>query len=228
MSEKIQSAVARLNSILPLHAQQKNLSREGASLYQQLLTSFVEKGRMLMPQEIATLTSDVSAVVAELKKTSLIVWDGNNNPVGIYPFTMEQRVHSIMVNGFAIHAMCALDALAVSAVSGLPVVIDSRCDVTKTPLHIDQKGCQLLNVQELQEVFFAINWNAASSSCCCADSLCTEMIFIRGVAAANKWQAQDNSNRELFTLEEAVKFATGFFKPLWPNHLTLQSHVNSA
>ena len=51
-------------------------------------------------------------------------------------------------------------------------------------------------------------------SACCANSLCTEMLFLRDGEVARQWQAKDAENREIFTLRVAVEFASRFFVPL--------------
>ena len=214
MSKKIHNAVDRLNKILPLHAQQQSLTDENANLYQQLLRSFVDKGRILTRNEIARLVGNVDITIDELAARELIVCDSNNDPVGAYPFTMQQRAHRILVNGFTVHAMCALDALAISPMFNYPTEIYSQCHVSKKPIHIIQQDSVLQNIVEQNDISFAVNWNAASKGGCCADSLCMEMIFIYGTDISEKWQAQDSNNRELFTLQEAVGFATDFFRPL--------------
>ena len=55
---------------------------------------------------------------------------------------------------------------------------------------------------------------AASSCGSCADSLCTEMLFLKDTATAEEWLSGDAENRQIFTLPEAIEFATGFFKPM--------------
>lgn len=110
--------------------------------------------------------------------------------------------------------MCALDSLAVSPMYGTELEIDSVCHVTGEPVTIRQKGFEITNAAEVKDVYFGINWNAASANSCCADSLCTEMIFLKGDAVASKWLEEDADNRQIFNLPDAVKFADGFFTPL--------------
>jgi hypothetical protein len=217
MSHKIENALDRLNRILPLQKQRQGLNPQSATLYEAILNSFIEKGRILTPAEIAVLVSNPPAVIQELTMKALIVCDSQHRPTGAYPFTMEQRAHRVIVNGHAVYAMCALDALAVSPMFNLPTEIHSQCGINKTPIHIIQHGFELQNQKEISNISFAINWNAASENTCCADSLCTEMIFINGEADAERWLMEDWKNREyreLFPLNEATEFAHGFFGQL--------------
>ena len=59
----------------------------------------------------------------------------------------------------------------------------------------------------------ACNWHAAANNSC-VTSLCTEMIFLKDKTTAEKWLSEDVTNRENSTLDEAIEFASYFFKPL--------------
>ena len=143
----------------------------------------------------------------------MVVFDGNDEPVGAYPFTMEQRDHKISVNDHTIHSMCALDALAISPMFNVKTHIESKCHVTGDPISIDQLDQEVLNRNENEGVHFGLSWNSAANNCC-ATSLCTEMIFLKDKEIADTWLSEDSENREIFTLDKAIEFATGFLKPL--------------
>lgn len=217
MNSIINHAVDRLNSILPLKRQQQTLSKTSADAYQRLLRSFVGSGRALPRQEMEKYTDNVDAVLRELKSKDLITCDANNNPSGAYPFTQKSRPYRISVNGVTINAMCALDALAISPMFQTPTQIESHCAISHAPLHLQQDNHALANQDELADVYFAINWSAANPASCCAESLCTEMIFIKGHTIAQDWLSIDAHNRQLFTLAEAIEFASAFFVPLLQN-----------
>lgn len=178
-----------------------------------ILKSYVERGRTLNKSEITELVEDVDDAISTLRSNDMVVFDDENEPVGAYPFTMEQREHKISVNGHVIHSMCALDALAISPMYNINTHIDSKCHVTGDTISIDQLDQEVLNRSENEDVHFGLNWNSAANNCC-ATSLCTEMIFLRDDEIAETWLAEDRGNREIFTLEDAIYFATGFFKPL--------------
>ena len=199
-----------------MRQQLSRLNRPCTEVYKKILYSFVESGRILARHEIALLVDDIDAVLNELAVKGLIICDAKHNPSGAYPFTMQQRPHKIKVNDFTVHAMCALDALAISPMFNLPTDIESQCAISKMSIHIIQHGKELHNADDLHDVFFAINWNAASTVSCCADSLCNEMIFIKGQSLAKQWLEVENHNRELFTLTDAIDFAAAFFAPLLP------------
>ena len=214
MSKKIQAAIDHLNKILPLKASQQNMSAAMQALHRDILYSYIDLGRSLTRKEISQRADNVDEAVKTLQQNDMVVFDDRGAPVGAYPFTMEKREHKISVNGHLVHSMCALDSLAVSPMYGIELEINSICHVTGVPVVIRQKGLEILNACDVQDIYFAINWNAASANSCCADSLCTEMIFLKGELIANNWFNQDTDHRQIFTLEEAVEFAAGFFVPL--------------
>ena len=213
MNMKVQNAANHLNKILPLAERQKKLSPEIANVYQKILSSYVELGRTLNKKEIAEYVDNVEETINTLRTNDMVVFDSNDEPVGAYPFTMEQRDHKVKVNDHLVHSMCALDALAISPMFNIKTHIDSKCHVSGESISIDQFDQQVLNKDENKNVHFAINWNSAANNCC-ATSLCTEMIFLKDEEIANKWLAEDTDNREIFTIDEAIEFASSFFKPL--------------
>ncbi|NOR43356.1 MAG: AAA family ATPase [Gammaproteobacteria bacterium] len=213
MKTKVTDAVDHLNKILPLAERQKGLDAETANVYQMILKSYVELGRTLNKAEIAKHVTDIEEVINTLRSNDMVVFDSNDEPVGAYPFTMEQRDHRIKINSNTVHSMCALDALAISPMFNIETHIDSKCHVTGDSISIDQLDQEVLNKQENQEVHFGINWSSAANNCC-ATSLCTEMIFLKDKKIAESWFAEDKENREIFDLRDAIDFATHFFKPL--------------
>lgn len=214
MNEKVDLALNRLNSVLPLKERQGNCDPEIKAVHQAILHSFVENGRSLTRAEIAKQVSDSDKTINTLQSNDMVVFNTDGEPIGAYPFTMEEREHTIKVNGHQVHAMCALDALAVSPMFGMETEINSVCRVTGDPIHIHQSGQTIENMDEAGNIYFGIVWEAADSGSCCADSLCMEMIFLRDDAIAQAWLADDHKNREIFTLQESVIFAEQFFVPL--------------
>ena len=214
MDKKIKKAIDQLNGILPLKASQQSLSSEMQALHRDILYSYVELGRSLNRDEITQRIDNVGEAIKTLQQNDIVVFNGGGEPIGAYPFTMEKREHKIRVNGYLVHSMCALDSLAISPMYDVEVEIDSVCYVSGDRVVIRQKGFDVINAPDVQDVYFGINWNAVSASSCCADSLCTEMIFLKGESVANNWFDEDSKHRQIFTLGEAVEFASGFFTPL--------------
>jgi len=214
MNEKLETALNRLKQILPLKERQDLCPLEIKSLHQKTLRSFVENGSSLTREEMEQQVSDVDEAVTVLQSNDMVVFGEDGEPIGAYPFTMEKREHKILVNGYQVHAMCALDALAVSPMFSMDTEINSQCRVTGDPVRIQQSGTTIENVDEAGGVYFGIVWGAAEGGSCCADSLCMEMIFLKDDGIAQQWLAEDPTNREIFTLQDSVEFSNLFFVPL--------------
>lgn len=213
MNTKVQNAVNHLNKILPLAKRKQQLSPEIASVYQKILSNYVEYGRTLNKKEISEYVNNVEETINTLRTNDMVVFDKNNEPVGAYPFTMEQRDHKVKVNDHLVHSMCALDALAISPMFNMKTQIDSSCVVSGDSISIEQFDQKVLNKEKNKNVHFGINWNSAANNCC-ATSLCTEMIFLKNKEIAEQWFSEDTNNREIFSIDEAIEFASLFFKPL--------------
>ncbi|MCP4996009.1 MAG: hypothetical protein GY934_19860 [Gammaproteobacteria bacterium] len=214
MTSKTTHAVNRLNSILPLKVNQQALSEPLRKLHKDLLRAYVEKGRTLSRGEMAQWVDDVDLAVRVLKQSDLALFDEVGEPIGAYPFTMEQREHKLTINGRTVHSMCAMDSLSVAPMFDISLEINSVCRVTGDAVRIQQRGYEILNPDEVRDIYFGISWSAASSCCPCADGLCTEMIFLKGVSVTTQWLSEDSENRELFSLDEAIDFGARFFVPL--------------
>jgi len=214
MNDKLDIALDRLKAILPLKERQEKCNEQIKALHQQILFSFVNNGRILTMKEMAPYVSNLNEALAVLKANDMVVFSEHGDPVGAYPFTMEEREHKVHVNGFQVYAMCALDALAVSPMFGMDTQITSRCRVTGDPVHLHQSGKTIENLDEVGDVHFGIIWGASDSGSSCAVSLCTEMIFLRDSKIARQWCMDDPENREVFALKEALEFASRFFVPL--------------
>lgn len=214
MKKNVTAAIERLDAILPLRTNQQSLSPELRQLHRDILSSYVEQGRSLNRAEISRRVDSIEEVIDAFTEKDMVVFAGNGEPMGAYPFTMQRRKHQVTVNGFLVHCMCALDSLAVGTMFDIETRIDSVCDVTSEAIHIKQRGMELLNAEELDDVFFGIDWGAADSNSCCADSLCMEMLFLKGRDIADRWLDEKPHQREIFTLDDALDFAAGFFNPL--------------
>lgn len=214
MNTKLDKALNRLTSILPLKRRQDKCSDQIRELHRRILRSFVEQGRILSREEMAHHVDNLEEAINTLAENDMVVFSADGTPVGAYPFTMETREHVVQVNGHRVHAMCALDALAVAPMFGVDTQVNSRCRVTGEPVEVRQSGRSVLNPEEAGDVHFGVIWGAANDQASCANSLCLEMMFLKNSDIARQWLSEDPDNREVFTLEEAVEFGDRFFSPL--------------
>jgi hypothetical protein len=212
MNPKTESALKRLDEILPLLSGLKSLSNEDAGLYCKLLNAYAEQGQTLTRDQIASFMPNAQQALDNVVASKLIVLDDNGDPAGAYPFTSQQREHKVQINGVTANCMCALDAMSVSSMFQTPTIIDSECRVTGKTIHLEQNGTRFTagNLDAL----FGIDWGAATSDIACAESLCLEMMFLADTTVAEGWLAESPSTRETFDLASAVEFSAAFFVPL--------------
>jgi mercuric reductase len=209
----LNTALDKLNSLLPLKARQSQLEPQLRSLHIAILRHFATAGEPLSRDEVEQLLGDdMDAALARLAADDLIVLTPDRRHItGAYPFTAEERVHVVLVNGHTVHAMCALDALAIAPMFETATRIDSRCHVTGSPVEIHMQGTELLSARP-GDVHVGIHWQGTSG--CAAQSLCMEMVFLADAETAQRWQQQDSDNIDLYELPDAVSFAAAYFRPL--------------
>ncbi len=215
MNESIESSVLRLNELLPLKARQDRLSPAFRGVHRAVIVSLVMRGRPPTRTEIATLVGEqqVDTVLDRLGNDDLVVLTADRREVlGAYPVTSETTPHVLEVNGHSIHAMCALDALAVSPLFDCPVRIHSSCRVTGEAIEIEQNGADIVEARPMT-VRVGVRWQTPSGEGA-AHSLCMEMVFLKDGDAAAQWHGGDLQNHSLYTLEQAVAFGTDYFRPL--------------
>lgn len=214
MNKKIESAVNRLNDILPLKKNQNQSGLEIKILHQKILSSFVTRGRILSIKEMNEYVDDVESSLNILSEKDLVILTDDGVPLGAYPFTMEDRETKIHVNGFKINVMCALDALAVSFMYDVMTQINSHCRMTGQRISINQSGMNILNHSDAGNVCVCIDWGAVEDDTKCANSLCMEMFFVVDYKTSITWCNVKGKNREVFKIKEALEFSKEFFVPL--------------
>lgn len=113
------------------------------AVHQAVLRSFVHTG---VAPDLPSLAQhaapfEVSQVLAELADGDFLCLDPGGQITAAYPFSALPTWHRVRVTGEAtVFAMCAIDALGISAMTGVPVVIESADPSTGAPVtvHVDQ------------------------------------------------------------------------------------------
>jgi len=203
-----------LNQLLPLKARQDALDPVLRDLHRKVLLSFAATGRPLSRAQIAAQhgVDNVDDMLAQLAADDLIVLSADRKEItGTYPFTVEQRVHRVNINGQETYAMCALDALSIAPMCNASTRILSQCHVTDTPVEIQMNADKVLSAMPA-DVHVGIRWQSTSG--CAAKNLCMEMVYLKDASTAQAWQQQDPENISIYPLDQAVEFGAAFFKPL--------------
>ncbi len=214
-NDKIAAAIDKLNSQLPLLARQQALPPGLVAAHRAILRTLAEEGRALTNDELATLVGadGVAAAIERLGSDDLAVLNNEKTAVvGAYPLTVEDTVHHLRVNGCAVNAICALDAVAVGPMYDAEVAINSRCQVTGEPIRIHQKGHRILSAEPSDDVRVGVRWQQPGA--CAAHSMCLEMVFLKDGDTARWWVEESEGDKTEFTLDEAVAFGASFLVPL--------------
>lgn len=199
-----ENALNRLNLLLPLLERLENLDQKFRDVHHDILINFSLEGKVLKKynQEILETLNDHDLIVLD---------DGNRNILGAYPFSLRETQHHISNEHINIHAMCALDALAISPVFNIPTTIQSRCYLTNEEIKINLDAHKIMIANPSGNICIGIRWQQPGA--CAADNLCMEMIFLRDEVVATKWQG-GNNNKSIFSLPDAINFAYDYFSPL--------------
>lgn len=214
-NESVDASVSRLNRLLPLKARQDRHSPTLKALHRMVIESLVTRGRPPDRAEVAARVGahQVDAALALLGNDDLIVLSADRQTIlGAYPVTLEITPHALEVNGNSIHAMCALDALAVAPLFNCGVDIRSNCRMTGVAIAIRQSGERILEACP-GTIRVGVRWQMPSGDSA-AHSLCTEMVFLKDDDAAAEWHGDDWQNHSVYTLEQAVAFGAHYFRPL--------------
>lgn len=210
----VKQAVDKLNSLLPLAARQQQLDAELQELHKTILNAFIVQGRPLPLAEAAEHLSQhsVEQALQILAQNDLIVLDVEQHMImGAYPLSYEVTPHVIEVNGHAINAMCALDALSVAPMFEAKTSIKSSCAISGTPVSIQMQGEQVTAV-DADDLYVGIRWQQPCGAA--AHSLCRDMVFLLGQEAVEKWQQRSEIEGSVFNLPTAVAIGSAFFRPL--------------
>lgn len=215
MDQKTESAINKLNQKLPLFARQQALPGKWRQLHRAILNALATTGQVPDRAEMAKIAGkpDLDEAIQRLGSDDLVVLDSTKTiVVGAYPMTVEDTPHHLRINGQPINAMCALDAVSVAPMFGVNVEVDSRCHITHEDIRIHQNGDRIVKALPTNDIQIGVRWQNPGS--CAAHSMCLEMVFLRDRDTALEWQKDDPANISIFGLPEAIKFGTGFFKPL--------------
>lgn len=112
------------------------------AVHQAVLRSFVYTGAAPDSSRLArhALPSEVSQVLAELAEGDFLCLDDAGQITAAYPFSAVPTRHRVRISGEAtVFAMCAIDALGISAMTGRPVVIETADPGTgeRVTVHVD-------------------------------------------------------------------------------------------
>lgn len=87
---RVAETILRLRMVLPLQERQRALSPEGLLFHRAIIHAFAAGGRPLTTDDVGKLVVDASSWLRRLQRQDFLILDAEGEPVGAYPFTMEE------------------------------------------------------------------------------------------------------------------------------------------
>ncbi|MHB8763883.1 MAG: organomercurial lyase [Deferrisomatales bacterium] len=162
----VDEGVKRLQGISPLQARQAALPEAVRRLHRRVLTAFAATGAPPTAAACAEVVGPgaVAGALAALAAGDLVVRGGDGAIQGAYPFTLSATPHRVTLGGHTVHAMCALDALAIAPMFAAATVVESACEVTGEPVRIEQAGMEVVGASPGGAIHVGIRWGEAQGA----------------------------------------------------------------
>jgi Alkylmercury lyase len=156
-----------------------------------VLSAFAETGRRLPRGELERIArgqgADPGAVLAELTGCDLLALDGSGEIRAAYPFSPSPTAIQVSWEGGPrAYAMCAIDALGMSAMLDRPVTITAREPDSGRPVPVE-----VARTSARWRPGRAVVFSGAAGACrAAADRCCGHINFFTGARAAREWASR--------------------------------------
>ena len=160
------------------------------AVHQAVLRSFLHTGAAPGISSLArhAIPFEVSQVLAELADGDFLCLDHAGQITAAYPFSALPTRHRVRISGEATaFAMCAIDALGISAMTGRPAVIESVDPATGQPVTVNVDGAD-----STWDPAAAVVYVGRTDGPCAGPSAsvcCRYINFFSSRAAASAWAA---------------------------------------
>jgi hypothetical protein len=171
------------------------LSSAGRTVHRWVLTVFAETGHAPSRADLDRVARDYGvdpgSVLAELTGRDVLALDERGGIRAAYPFSPVPTRHRVTwVGGAGVHAMCAVDALGISAMLGVPITITSSepgTDRTVT-VQVDHDNARW---EHATAVVFSGHTRTNNAACCpSVDRTCGHINFFTTPKAAQNWTGE--------------------------------------
>jgi hypothetical protein len=147
---------------------------------------------------------DPDEALAALARDDLVHTNRDGRPVVAYPFSARDRGHRVLIDGVrAVEAMCAIDALGIAAMLGLPIEIRSRDPINGDEVHVQLHPGERVGWQPKEAVVLA------GSICCDGPSFggcCGVLNFFETAENAKRYLGEHPEiNGAPITIQEATE-----------------------
>ncbi|MGH3712815.1 MAG: alkylmercury lyase family protein [Micromonosporaceae bacterium] len=158
-------------------------------LHLAVLETFAASGnapsRAATEQVARDLGADPAPLIAELADRDVVAFGEDGEVRAAYPFSPAPTAHRVTWEGGPVgYAMCAIDALGMSAMLGRPVTITTAEPDTGTPITVHVDGDTATWSPDT-----AVVYAGATADVCCpsVDSTCGSINFFTTPEAARAW-----------------------------------------
>ncbi|MDV6013605.1 alkylmercury lyase family protein [Haloechinothrix sp. LS1_15] len=186
------------------------LTPEARGVHRALLSGFAATGQSLTREDLERVAhrhgTDVATVVTELAEADVVAFGERGEVRAAYPFAPVPTPISVTWRGGpAAYAMCAIDALGISAMLDRAVTITACEPRTGKRITVDVDNDQASWHPDSAVVFAG----TVNDTCCAAvDRMCGYVNFFTSARAASDW-ASDHPDVRGAVLDQATALASG-------------------
>jgi hypothetical protein len=203
----------------PIDPWSHRLGQDEDLVWRTLLRRYASAGRAPRIEDIAgeigISAHAVALALRELRSHDLIGLDEASGHIRMaYPFTESVTEHRVELDGHALHALCAIDALGVAAMYGKDTRTASRCHHCREPIEVTtaMEGRALGTVAPVG----AVVWYDFAFDGCAASSSCPSITFFCSPGHLVRWWALQAPRRNgvQLTMGEALEVGRAIFGPV--------------
>lgn len=186
--------LTRLRTAFPLEtridAADNTVRRDYARVLAQWLRGNVPPLTLISPESRKSLIA-LDAVVAD------------EQGLGCYPFSARPTGIVAQLPGGRVHAMCAVDALAIARLAEAAITIEAPCAICATSIRLRVESNGALDHDQVDRA--RVIWKAACSATgSCSDNLCRNLLFLCPACEVPPGST-------CYTLPQAAIIGNGFF-----------------
>lgn len=189
-------ALARLRAQFPLETRVLAASAAARATYAEVLAQWLQAP----PPSASGFDAEA---IAQLVNLDALVREENG--LGCYPFSTDGNGPRVIMSGKSVHAMCAIDALAIARLARARTAIEANCMSCDNPiaLQVEENGGLDHDQVELARVVWQ---HADISNSSCSQSLCRNIRFLCPACPEPKEASA------CFSLPQAAAIANAFFR----------------
>jgi hypothetical protein len=187
------------------------------AVHRAILRHFIEMGQAPTAADLAGVLTcspvEVEAMLTELAEKCLYRDLTSGEILAAYPFSTRSTPHRLtLLNGREVFAMCAMDALGVSAMLDQVVMIHSHCAHCGAPILLEVQGERLATILPPAVVVW---YQSAAADCVPAIAKCPGINFFCQAAHRAAWgEAHPDSKGDELTLATALERGAKIFRRL--------------